>query len=302
MPSPRTDARLADLCAQLAAGRSMKAICRQPGHPHPTTVRAWRKADPAIAARFDAALAAQSIAREAARPTAFDPGLFAQICARLETGEPLRDILRTPGMPSKDRLRAWRRQHAHVDQALEQRVVRHHRRKPAPAPPYDEQAADAFLLRVAKGELVRDLWKDPTTPSRRTWRAWTQQHPELKAAMRGAARHALRRREFATRKLTPALSAEICRRMYEDGLSLNQIGRQPDMPNLGTINYWQRDMPDFERAIASAREMLRDRLMDEVMLIAEAATGATASADRLKIAALKWRIGRLEARLPRRQR
>lgn len=291
------------MCAQIAAGRTLKDLCRQPGFPGYTTIHTWRRADVHIADRFSAARVAGATVQALANPTAYDPALFAAICARLDAGEHLYVILRTPGMPSRYILWKWRAQHAHVDQALAARVFRPRGRRPnPPVPPYDERAAEAFLDRVARGERVAEIWNDPTALPRRTWYAWLKTNPELRAGMKGAGGHARRKREFATRKLTPALQAEICRRMCEEGLSLNQIARQPDMPSGATFVLWQRDMPGFRNAIAWARRGLIDRLVDEVGEIAEAVTPATAPVARIRFAAIRKRVADLEARDPDRRR
>lgn len=290
------------ICARLASGKGLKSICRQRGLPGYSTIREWRRTDVHLSDRLSEAVVAGSVARERRKPTVYDPVVFADICARLDAGEPLQVILKTPGMPSRYLLWKWRAQHAHVDQGLAARVHRPRGRKRVIVPPYDEKAAEAFLDRIARGERLRDLWRDPTTLSRRIWYAWLKTNPELRAGMRGASRHAYRKREFATRKLTPALQAEICRRMWEDGLSLNQIAKQPDMPSANTLVLWQRDMPDFRDAIATAREMLLDRLADDVLEIADTVTNATAARDRVRFAALKKRYADLEARLPSRRR
>lgn len=302
MLSTSRDEAVARLCARLAAGEGLKDICRQRGFPAYTTVRAWRAADVHISDRISEAVVAGSVVREHRKPTVFDPTLFAQICARLDAGEHLYAILKTPGMPNRHRLWKWRAQHAHVDEALAARVHRPRGRKRVVIPPYDEDAAEAFLDRVARGERVRELWKDPTSLSPRTWYAWLKTNPELRAGMRGAGGHALRKRRMANRKLTPALQAEICRRMWEDRLSLNQIAKQPDMPSANTLVLWQRDMPAFRDAIALARRMLLDLLIDDVADIADTVTNETAAADRVRFAALRKRYADLGARDPRRVR
>jgi transposase-like protein len=111
----------------------------------------------------------------------------------------------------------------------------------------------------------------------------------------------MRKRRMARRKLTPALQAEICRRMWEGRLSLNQIAKQPDMPSANTLVRWQRDMPQFRDRIAQARQMLLDLLIDDVADIADTVTPATAAIDRARFAALRKRVADLEARDPRRR-
>lgn len=290
------------ICARLANGERLKAICRDRGFPAETTLRRWRAAYVHLSDRISEAVVAGGTAREQRKPTAYDPFVFADICARLDAGEHLQAILETPGMPSRYRLWKWRAQHAHVDQALAARVLRPRGPPRKPIPPYDEKTAEAFLDRIARGERRRDLFKDPTALSHRTWYAWLKTNPELRAGMRGASRHAYRKREMATRKLTPALQTEICRRMWEDRLSLNQIGQQPDMPSNNTLVLWQRDMPQFRDAIATARQMLLELLMDDVLEIADTVTNATAARDRVRVGALKKRVASLEAHHPWRRR
>ncbi|HEY0649911.1 hypothetical protein [Phenylobacterium sp.] len=125
----------AEIVAGVAAGRSVRAICAEPGRPHRTTVRRWAVAHPDFgAALFEArrqVMAAQRrkdrmdeaerraevAARQRARVAAGDgrggkaseytPELGERICARLEAGESLIAICEDEGMPVYGTVLKW---------------------------------------------------------------------------------------------------------------------------------------------------------------------------------------------------
>lgn len=124
-----------EIVTAVAAGRSLHAICREPGRPHRTTVRNWAVAHPDFGAalcearrqvmaqqrrkdRMDEAerrseLAARQRARVAAgdgrggKASEYTPELGAAICARLEAGESLIAICEDPEMPVYGTVLKW---------------------------------------------------------------------------------------------------------------------------------------------------------------------------------------------------
>lgn len=127
------------ICARLAAGESLRAICRtDPSMPTEKTVWNWRRAHPDFAqamaviitvARDDARRAwarkarARTVAREVRRASSRDgrlrivhrsgygPDIADAICARLCVGEPLYQVCQDPGMPSLGTVYNWLRAH-----------------------------------------------------------------------------------------------------------------------------------------------------------------------------------------------
>lgn len=129
----------AGICRRLAAGESLRAICRtDPSMPTEKTVWNWRRAHPdfaqAMAAvitvarqnrrrRWAARARTRKAAQEARRACSADgrsrivhrsgygPDIADAICARLCVGEPLYQVCQDPDMPSLGTVYNWLRAH-----------------------------------------------------------------------------------------------------------------------------------------------------------------------------------------------
>jgi hypothetical protein len=119
----------AEICAAVAARRSLRAACAQPGWPHRTTVQNWAQAIPEFgealrAAQREARVSArmrdkQKAAELAQRPpprrggkaSGYTRALGEAICARLENGESLTAIGRDPAMPCYGTILKWVKRH-----------------------------------------------------------------------------------------------------------------------------------------------------------------------------------------------
>ncbi len=60
------------------------------------------------------------------------------------------------------------------------------------------------------------------------------------------------------------------------------------MPSVSAIHGWKKRVPEFAEALTLAKEMAADTAADELLTVARGTTPATASADRVRIAALQW--------------
>ena len=123
------------ICARVAAGESLRAICREAGRPHRTTLAGWRLAHPEFAealacAQATARLAARARNRAArlaagrrpkpargGRDCTYRPEIGRAICARLMAGESLTAIARDPAMPSYATVMAWVSRHPEFEDA-----------------------------------------------------------------------------------------------------------------------------------------------------------------------------------------
>jgi hypothetical protein len=120
------------ICARMAAGESLRAICRSdPAMPTEKTVWNWRRAHPAFAARIgrvilarraqarrgqaDLIAARQATVSKTGRRawnrgrSCYSPALAEAVCDRLLFGEPLYKVCREPGMPSLGTVYGWLR-------------------------------------------------------------------------------------------------------------------------------------------------------------------------------------------------
>lgn len=92
-----------------------------------------------------------------------------------------------------------------------------------------------------------------------------------------------------------ALAWDICGGLAE-GRALSEVCADPGMPTERTVLGWLRGRADFRLAHRLAREAQADRLGDEAVAVARAATPETLPADRLAVATLSRRMTRLSSR------
>ena len=119
----------AEICARVAAGESLTAICAEPGMPHRASIRNWRKAHPqfaealwramraartavrALDRQIAAARAAQRALGRRGRPSTYTPAAAAAICERIENGESVIAIGADPAMPCAGTIYGWVRRY-----------------------------------------------------------------------------------------------------------------------------------------------------------------------------------------------
>ncbi|HEY8615704.1 hypothetical protein [Phenylobacterium sp.] len=110
-PGPKVySARLARrVCARLAAGESLTAICAEADMPHRATLARWAKAQPRFAEMLARARTAGARSGRSAQRSSYDPAVAFEICERLAEGESLAEICRHPAMPTLSSVYRWRR-------------------------------------------------------------------------------------------------------------------------------------------------------------------------------------------------
>lgn len=94
------------------------------------------------------------------------------------------------------------------------------------------------------------------------------------------------------------ISIEICRRIAEDGRSLESISLDADMPSKKSVFNYLAKEPLFAQRYSAAMEARADRLFEEVIALADECPHdkEAAAAYRLRIDARKWACGRLNAK------
>ncbi|MCE2563647.1 terminase small subunit [Komagataeibacter sp. FNDCF1] len=91
------------------------------------------------------------------------------------------------------------------------------------------------------------------------------------------------------------LADEICTRLA-DGHSLRAICADPTMPHRATVLRWLHANPDFRVLYTTAREAAADTLAEEIIAIADRATGRDdVPAIKLRMEARMWVATRLRA-------
>jgi len=181
--------------------------------------------------------------------------LLADLIHRRRAGESFEAICATPGWPSRRTLRKWLRQEglAEAVPALRRRPVRWSRR-----------LANLICQRLACGEGLRELCRDPAMPDRKTLAQWQARRPAFAdrmwvARFDGGSLQAGRK----TRR-TPALLDEIYLRLCQEGV-LKHVCAEPGMPNARTVRDWARQSPRFAAALALARQIHHEACADALV-------------------------------------
>lgn len=266
----RRRARKAELLARLARGPVLAHVCRAPDMPDVKSVSNWARADPAFAEQLaEARLRGRNL-----RASHYDEAVAAAILVRLRTGEPISAVLRDPAMPGRRVFRYWTMTQAPFGEEVgrlkqihetERQAVRWRRYRAVYDRDWDEPTADAIYLRVRRGEAIPAVLADLKL-SRRAFRRWRREQPDLDLIMRTAVRVAAapRGRARVDRHCTPDLTRRIEARIL-GGASLHSLSRERGMPSLYALYKWVRDRPAFAAAVARACEFRDQLLADEAL-------------------------------------
>jgi len=177
---------------------------------------------------------------------------------------------------------------------------------------YSEDLGWEICARLAAGESLMAICREPGMPHHSTVRDWRWRREGFGEAMLIALRAARyrRRRADLARAMRPRdgrgrwstysheVGAEICRRLME-GETLIEIcrgGEAGAMPCYSTVLNWARAVPEFGDAYAMARRLAADYLFDEARELAKASRPGTVWVDRLRFAVIRWQVARLGAR------
>jgi transposase-like protein len=182
---------------------------------------------------------------------------------------------------------------------------------------YDPAFVSAICARVARGESLRSICRDPAMPTVQTLSVWRRREPEFERALEAARRtaragaeerrqalrnearnQALRRREglFRNPGRTSAYSKmradNICLRIAE-GESLEAICQNAAVPCVATVYNWLRWYPEFGTAYSRARQFRMDRLGERMVELADGATAQSVGVIRLHVDVLKAEARRM---------
>lgn len=246
------------ICERLESGWTLQQVAATPQAPHWDTLMTWQRADADLKARFARARAAGQGVRDQARP-ADRPGYSrvraVALIARVRGGARLTDLVNA-GRPNRQTLNAWKRLSPQFAERLAaaahaSRALRRWRRGDGPT--YDEDTGDAIVIRVRRGETLRQVCRDPALPAFTVIKRWRRRHPEFDSSLRFHKAGAFRAQMAARAGPTPELTLEIACRIA-DGASLAKVGASPDMPCRHTLARWRRERPDFAAVIDDARD------------------------------------------------
>ncbi|MDP3853868.1 hypothetical protein [Phenylobacterium sp.] len=124
-----SDALASVVCARLAGGESLMAVCREPDMPSRAGVKGWAKARPQFRARLAQAMAAGRGNPRGGRRTLYCPPVAELICARVARGMTVGQACDLPGLPHEDTVYGWLKRHPEFAQAYGvARMAQAHRR------------------------------------------------------------------------------------------------------------------------------------------------------------------------------
>jgi hypothetical protein len=154
---------------------------------------------------------------------------------------------------------------------------------------YSEDLARRLCERLEAGELLHQLGREPGMPSAEGVAKWARQKPEFAERLLAARRAG----GWAPSASGPAFtySPEVGHEIFErlcEGQSLTAIGRDPTMPSLSTLFYWRRRIPEFEDQVQLGMRIRAERVCDESLELAEAATPETAYLTHVRLTHLRW--------------
>ena len=165
---------------------------------------------------------------------------------------------------------------------------------------YSPELAKTLCERVAAGELLYAVCREPGMPTPEGVRKWMTDKPGFAAAFDAARRAGgrpagVRGPVYSYCQATAdAIFERIC-----DGESYSAIGRDPTMPSLSTIFYWRRRIPEFETAMRLAKEIQAERFCDTSWELAQAATPETAYLTHVKLQHIRWMAGAMSPKVYR---
>lgn len=152
---------------------------------------------------------------------------------------------------------------------------------------YQYALAKAVLKRVAAGESLAAICREPFMPSRNTFRRWANERPTLGLRLERARREAGRMGTGGMTTYCPVVANEIYTRLCA-GESLSAICRDRDMPANSTVNLWRRDVPEFAEAMRMARQAQAEAFCDTGWELAMGATPETAYLTHVRLGQLRW--------------
>lgn len=167
--------------------------------------------------------------------------------------------------------------------------------RPARPRAYGKAVLNVILARVAQGETVQAICRDPGLPTAGTVTRWANERPKFRdrlsrAKTLGGWDHDKKRR---AKSYCPVTAQAIFGRLCE-GEAMTSICADPAMPGRGVVARWREAVPAFEQAVALARRVQAEGFAELGWEIACGVTPATAYATKVKLEQLRWNAGAMD--------
>jgi hypothetical protein len=242
------------VCEAVEKGARLDRLEKRPGFPSRQTIYRWAKDDRAFAQRLMYARQwRRGMEVSATAGPVFDAERAEAFLLEVKRGHAVRDLVRRPDWPNRDRFNRWKSERPEFVAALAEAVALAARMRPRKWEFYDEAIADQIIQRVASGETMAEIEAAKGLPGKVDIRRWKRLRPDFARALQLAKLGGQMRRSANPARLTPALFDHILTEMTS-GASLRQVVQAPGMPHYVTLMAWQRRDPEFARMLAWARE------------------------------------------------
>lgn len=166
------------------------------------------------------------------------------------------------------------------------------RPRASPGRRHGPEVEDEIVRRVAAGETLYAVCRDPRMPRYQVALDWTHRREGFGARLEAARREAGRPFRAPWTDYCEATFELILQRLCE-GEAMVSICRDPHMPDATTVYRWIRAREDLREQVALAREIQGDRLAELGLETALETTPATARAAEVKLRHLRWHAARL---------
>ncbi|THD77125.1 MAG: hypothetical protein E7812_14315 [Phenylobacterium sp.] len=146
--------------------------------------------------------------------------------------------------------------------------------------------------RLAAGELIHVIGREPGMPRPDTVAKWAAEKPEFASALISA-RRAGGRAPGARGRVT-GFCADVAEAVFQrlcGGESLTRIAADPLMPGHSTLARWRNRFPEFEQLVQLGMRVRAERMADDGWEMAMAATPDTAYLTHVRLAQLRWMTG-----------
>jgi hypothetical protein len=157
---------------------------------------------------------------------------------------------------------------------------------------WSQPLGQRIVARVAAGEMLYVMLREPKMPSAQSVRRWTAERPDFAEALEAARVAGGRpaRGGGGVWTFCEATARAIFDRLCE-GESLTSICRDPTMPAMSTVFYWRRAFGDFNATLRTAREIQAERFCELGWELASDAEPDTAYLTHVRLTQLRWMAG-----------
>lgn len=179
------------------------------------------------------------------------PQVRQQILDRVTAGEKLAHICAEPGMPAHETVLVWAKADPNFASALANARLRGDR-----SLAFDEAKARALLARLAAGEGIVSILRDPAMPSRRVYRHWRMTQGEFAGEVwrlnQVKVREAARRGAAGLRPFDPVLADRIVARVARGEGYVAILKSGQGLPCRGVVERWRKMEPAFDEVLTIA--------------------------------------------------